>query len=110
MNSRTKKALLNAARDGDRLVLEAKPKTFQVEAATIVHHQKNKTLWAGLGNRSGLHGYASELLRDKFTKSGARLGRKLDKLPVGSTILVLFFRNVTRDRGRWVEIARYTID
>jgi hypothetical protein len=60
-----------------------------------------KTIWAGLGNRSGLHSYADELIRDKWEKSGFRLQKKLDNLPDGTEIEVKRFRNTTRDRGRW---------
>lgn len=63
--------------------------------------EKAKTLWGGLGNRAGLHSFAYELLAEKWEKSGERFMKKLDKVE-GGTVQVLEFRNITRDRGRWL--------
>jgi len=80
--------LENAARDGDRVIaiIDGKP----------------SVLWAGLGNRTGLHSFASELLSEKWEKSGARFIAKVQALKPGTAVEILRFRNVTRDRGAWV--------
>lgn len=74
--------------------------------------EKSKTLWAGLGNRSGLHSFADTLLREKWDKSGDRFTKKLEKVfsgLEGGMIEVQDFRNISRDRGRWVTVLRYTV-
>lgn len=90
-------ALLSAARDGDRLV----------ERCT--KGQKDRVLWPGLGNRAGLHGFASELLREKYEKGAARLRRKLEALPASAEVVVLQFRATTRDRGAWKAIRTIAV-
>lgn len=70
---------------------------------------KPKTLWAGLGNRAGLHSYADELISDKWRKSGARFVKKLAALPSGTEVCIMQFRNVNRSRGRWVTVQRLTL-
>ena len=92
-------ALFNAARDGDRLVLVGGPKKPLAEAH----------LWRGLGNRAGLHSFASELLAERWAKGEKRLRRKLERLPAGSVVEVRTFRNHTRDRGRWVTVRTITL-
>jgi hypothetical protein len=62
-----------------------------------------KTLWGGLGNRAGLHGYARELISEKWKKSGPRFEKKVDALPPGTEVELFYFKNTTRDRGRWVK-------
>ena len=81
-------SLENAAQDGDRVVLAGKKPT---------------TLWAGFGNRSGLHGFAFELTQEKWAKSGERFRTKLSGLRRGARVEVYSFRNINRDRGRWVK-------
>jgi nuclear transport factor 2 (NTF2) superfamily protein len=81
-------SLNNAARDGNRVVLAGKKPT---------------TLWAGLGNRSGLHSFAYALLSEKWDKSGERFLKKLSGLRSGARVEVYSFRNIDRDRGRWVK-------
>lgn len=88
MNQGIKTTLLNAARDGDRLEITVDGKT--------------KRLWAGLGNRSGLHHFASELVWEKYNKGANRLIAKLEKLAEGTEVRILQFQNINRDRGRWV--------
>lgn len=70
---------------------------------------KPVTLWAGLGNRSGLHAYADTVIREKFEKSGPGLRKKLVKLLDGDVVEIQDFRNKTRDRGNWVTFRRVTI-
>jgi hypothetical protein len=83
--SDTATRLKNAAMDGDKIKING------------------KTVWAGLGNRSGLHSYAEELIREKWDKSGVRFMKSLDDLLRPNTLVEVFmFRNVTRDRGNWV--------
>ncbi len=91
----TVQGLLNAARDGDRLVL--------------IGGERPRRLWPGLGNRSGLHSFAGELLREKWKKGNVRLQRKLERLAAGSTVEVHTFRNRTRDRGRWEVLCAVVI-
>jgi len=59
------------------------------------------TIWAGLGNRSGLHSYANTVLSDKWKKSGNNFMKKLDAYPTGTVFEIHRFANVTRDRGTW---------
>lgn len=61
-----------------------------------------KNIWPGLGNRSGLHSYADELIRDKWNKSGDRFAKKIDALPAGTEVELKRFKSTNRDRGRWV--------
>lgn len=61
-----------------------------------------KVLWTGIGNLSGLHGHAYELLKEKFEKSERNLTKKLTKVIANEEQLtVQRFNNITRDRGRW---------
>jgi hypothetical protein len=71
----------------------------------VTESEKPKTLWAGLGNRAGLHSYADVIMQEKWEKSGERFKRKIDKNMHEGTVLQLqTFQNTTRDRGRWVTI------
>lgn len=88
--------LLTFARDGERLV-------------HVPLLGKERTLWPGLGNRAGLHGFADELLREKFKKGEAGLRKKLAALPPGSRVEVRTFRNRTRDAGRWTPVCRLEV-
>lgn len=69
-----------------------------------------KTIWAGLGNRSGLHSFAYTLLGDKWNKSGKGLIKKLIALPDGAKVEVQLFHNKTRDRGSWVHSHSVNVD
>jgi len=75
------------AEDGDRIVADG------------------KTIYAGFGNRSGLHSYLQTALNDTFKK----WPNAKKKLEAGefSKIEVLTFRNIDRDRGRWIVIETY---
>lgn len=75
--------IVDWARDGERVKIDG------------------KTVWAGLGNRSGLHSYANTLLREKWEKSGARFQKKIEALPAGTKVELYRFRNINRDRGTW---------
>lgn len=77
---------------------------------TFVAHgaDKVKTLWAGLGNRAGLHGYVSVVLSQKWEKSGPSFVKRLRSLEDG-VLTVLDFRNITRDRGKWVAFKKITL-
>ena len=88
VNAETLKAILEKeAKQGNRIVNE------------------KKNIWAGLGNRAGLHSYLSECLSEKWTKSGLRFLMKVDKLAVAGThFVVQEFRNIDRLRGRWIEV------
>lgn len=69
-----------------------------------------KTLWSGLGNRSGLHSFVYTLLSEKWEKSGARMLKRLKKLDPGTTIImILTYKNKTRDRGSWHVIRRVSL-
>lgn len=68
-----------------------------------------KNIWPGLGNRSGLHSYANELTYEKWAKSGDRFAKKVENLPPGTEVELKRFKNINRDRGRWVTAATVTI-
>lgn len=95
MKKETREYLLNMARDGHRIEL--------------VHPEKNKRLWVGLGNRAGLHSFADTLLREKYDKGEARLVKKLDALPRGARISLFVFENINRDRGRWAMRKSFSV-
>ena len=96
MDQKQLSKLIARAKDGFRI-------TFLAEGC-----EKAKTLWAGLGNRSGLHSFAYTLLSEKYAKSGERFEKKLASLGAGK-VTVHAFRNVTRDRGRWSPVAHITV-
>ena len=77
--------IIEAAKDGNRIVANS------------------KTIWAGLGNRSGLHSYADTLIYEKWKKSGSRFEKKVEKLSC-EKIEIQQFRNINRDRGRWITV------
>lgn len=81
--------LFVAAENGDRLTLVA-PTT--------------RRLWAGLGNRAGLHSYMFTILHERFVRGRDRLARVLDSLPDGARVEIHRFRNTSRDRGRWCRV------
>jgi hypothetical protein len=72
------------AREGDRIMADG------------------KAIYAGFGNRSGLHSYLSTVLADTFKK----WPRAKAKLEAGAfnSLEVLTFKNVNRDRGNWIRI------
>lgn len=92
----TKRKLLNAAKEGDRVVHVVEPKP--------------KTIWGGLGNRSGLHSFAYTLISDKWKKSSPRFTKKLDKIvQPGERFLIQQYRNINRDRGRWTPVRSIVV-
>ena len=68
-----------------------------------------KNIWPGLGNRSGLHSYGDEIIRKKWTKSGDRFAKKVEALPVGTEVELKRYKNINRDRGKWVTAGTVTI-
>ena len=68
-----------------------------------------KNAWMGLGNRAGLHDYATELIDEKWKKSGARFEEKIRELPEGTKVMLLSFHNINRDRGRWIQSVVITV-
>lgn len=60
-----------------------------------------KTVWGGLGNRSGLHDYANVIIREKWKKSGERFMKKM-RAAEFTLIEIQVFQNINRDRGRWI--------
>lgn len=64
--------------------------------------EKEKQVWKGLGNPSGLGGYADTLNREAWDKGGARFTKKIEALPAGVEIRMYEYRSINRDRGRWV--------
>jgi hypothetical protein len=70
-----------------------------------------KTIWAGLGNRSGLHSYANTILYEKWNKLGVRFLTKVEKLiREGATEFEIHdFRNINRDRGVWRPFQLYIV-
>ena len=92
-----KQRMVAYAKNGDRIVHIVNPKP--------------KTIWGGLGNRSGLHSFAYTLIREKWDKSGERFEKKLEKIvQPGETFQIQQFQNINRDRGRWVPVRTFTID
>ena len=80
------------AKDGNRVVHVVEPKP--------------KTIWGGLGNRAGLHSYAYTIISDKWKKSSPRFIKKLGKIvQPGEVFQIQEFRNINRDRGRWVSVS-----
>ena len=67
-----------------------------------------KNIWAGLGNRAGLHSYADELINDKWYKSGERFTKKVDKLPAGTEVELKRYQSTSRGKGRWVTAGTVT--
>ena len=65
--------------------------------------QNGKTIWGGLGNRSGLHDYADTVMNNKWKKSGPNFQKKV--LGSSGDFELHSFRNVTRDRGKWNKIG-----
>ena len=87
-----RKFLRTVAKYGDRVLF-------------IDENGKKFKIWAGLGNRSGLHSYASTLIREKWEKNGERFINKVEKKAQQTgTFVVQEFQNINRDRGRWVTI------
>lgn len=95
MNKHTEEIVALEAKYGHRVQLQGKGPA--------------KVLWAGLGNRSGLHGYAEELTDAKWAKSGARFMAKVKALPKGSKLELFVYQNVARDRGRWVFVREVKV-
>ncbi|MCR4286203.1 MAG: hypothetical protein NUW00_04890 [Candidatus Kaiserbacteria bacterium] len=94
MDNKMLNRLMNAAQDGDRVIF------------TPVGAEKSKILWAGMGNRSGLHSFASVLLLEKFDVGKDLFTKKLHALGAG-TVTILVFQNITRDRGKWVPRVKF---
>jgi len=67
-----------------------------------------KNIWAGLGNRSGLHSYADEAIGEKWAKSGDRFTKKVMNLPAGTEVELKRFQSINRDRGKWVTAGMVT--
>ena len=61
-----------------------------------------KNVWAGLGSRAGLHSYASEVISDKWHKSGDRFTKKIMNLPAGTEVELKRFKSSSRGRGNWI--------
>lgn len=68
-----------------------------------------KTVWGGLGNRSGLHSYAWTLIDEKWKKSGPRFTKKIQALPAGTEVELFRFKNKTRDRGNWIKVRTISL-
>ena len=68
-----------------------------------------KNIWPGMGNRSGLHSYADEMIRKKWDKSGDRFTKKVEALPAGTEVEPQRYKNINRDRGKWVTAGTVTI-
>ena len=67
-----------------------------------------KNVWAGLGNRSGLHSYADELTSEKWGRSGDRFTKKIMNLPAGTEVELKRYQSASRDRGNWVTAGTVT--
>lgn len=82
------KTLQHYAEDGDRIVADG------------------KTIYPGFGNRSGLHSYLATALQEVYDK---KWPGTLKKLETGKykKIEVHEFRNIDRDRGRWISVRTW---
>ena len=67
-----------------------------------------KNIWAGLGNRAGLHSYADEVINDKWYKSGERFTKKVMNLPAGTEVELKRFQSSSRGKGNWVTAGTVT--
>jgi hypothetical protein len=56
------------------------------EGMKIVVKGQKGSLYAGIGNTEGLHGYADELSREKWGKSGMGFIKKLKQLQPGAAL------------------------
>ena len=90
-----RESLLREAMDPAQQILQWAEEGNRVTVA-------GKNIWPGLGNRSGLHSYADELIQDKWNKSGERFAKKIDNLPAGTEVELKRFKSINRDRGQWV--------
>ena len=68
-----------------------------------------KNIWPGMGNRSGLHSYADEMITKKWMKSGDRFTKKVEALPAGTEVELQRYKNINRDRGKWITAGTVTI-
>lgn len=87
MNKTQKSQLIAYAKEGCKIV--------------ALIDDKKTTLWAGLGNRSGLHSFAYTLINEAYEKKSPRFLKRLDKLPSKATVEVYAYQNKTRDSGGW---------
>ena len=87
--------------DRDIKVLNNIWRTAESGYKLIVRDQRG-SLYTGIGNRQGLHGYASQLAREKWVRGEKSLFRKLKKLNVGDVIQEKDGRNV-HTIGRWTQ-------
>ena len=90
MHTGLKDRLMDAARNGHRVTLNG------------------KQIWAGLGNRSGLHHFLHDILEEKFVKGRTRYAKILDGAKAGDEFTILEFVNETRDRGLWMLASRHS--
>ena len=68
-----------------------------------------KNIWMGQGNTSGMHSYAEKERLVVWAKSGRRFEKKLRAFPPGTVVGNFYYKNITRDRGRWVPAGTFTI-
>ena len=61
-----------------------------------------KNIWPGMGNRSGLHSAADRMIQQKWAKSGDRFTKKVEALPAGTEVELQRYKNINRDRGKWI--------
>ena len=87
--------------DRDIKVLNNIWRTAESGYKLIVRDQRG-SLYTGIGNRQGIHGYASQLSREKWVRGEKSLFRKLKKLNVGDVIQEKDGRNV-HTIGRWTQ-------
>jgi len=66
----------------------------------IVRGQRG-SLYTGIGNRQGLHGYAATLAREKWARGQNSLIRKLKKLQVGDVIQEKQGSREIYDTAKW---------
>lgn len=85
--------LLDDARWGNKIVLNG------------------RAIWSGLGDRTSLYDYATQLLNDKWDKGGERLKKKLLSVnKYEDTVEVFSYFNTARYKGNWRKIRTYHVD
>lgn len=102
-------------REGESRRLRANQESLLRHAAmeghrvVVMEGDRARMMWGGLGNRSGLHSYAGQLISEKWQAKGGRFQTKLERMVPGTKLEIREFRNVNRDRGRWVTVKAITL-
>lgn len=93
------------------LMSEMRMSALSNEKVTILikGEQKEKTLWAGIGNTSGLHSFAQTLINEKWDKQQGKIENKLKGLIEGDKLIFYSEEYITRDRRKYEKYRQITI-